>query len=176
MKRANKKYRTPTTMLRGVKCNICGALGSHFSSACTQRITGVPVGMRDESAPSAPATTTTTLDDTYLDPAELDATIRKRPDVPSFLRCRACATLARDAVWCQCCDCFVCAECLGPPGATWMCPLCENTSVDNFHIIQAMRAVIVAWFQSVAQLIDPYSISSDEEDAPPVHKRNRHIC
>lgn len=162
-------------MLRGVKCNICGALGSHYSSMCTQRVTGVPAGMRSEEPPVVEESTTR-IQDSYLNPAELDALIRKRPELPPFLRCRACATLPQDAVWCQCCDIFVCSECLGPPDDCWVCPLCENCSVDNFHIIQAMRSVITAWFESVAQLVDPYAVDSDEEGPCPARPNRKRLC
>lgn len=156
-------------MLRGVKCNICGAIGQHYSSACTLRITGIPAGMRDESNASVAESSIEDIEkprDLFLNPLELTASIRNRYEVPAFLRCRACALMAADAVWCQCCDIFVCAQCLGPADGTWMCPLCENTSVDSFHVIKAIRAAIDAWFQGAAQQLDPYAVSSDDEKAP----------
>ena len=175
------------TMLRGIKCNICGEIGKHYSSVCPERVkVGVPISLRPEVSataaientnPTPPQTgrggggggTSTSIHhdaDVYVDASQLTALIRKRPDIPEFLRCRACLALPQDAIWCQCCDIFVCHTCLGPPpDATWTCPECEECAVDNFHVIQAMRAVITAWFQSVAVLTDPYCVSSDEEDA-----------
>lgn len=155
-------------MLRGVKCNVCGEIGQHFSSACPHRITGVPLGMRDETGKDAldivAEQPRATVSD-YLAPERLDALIRKRPELPPFLRCRACSLLPRDAVWCQCCDIFVCATCLGPPDeGCWMCPVCEYAHIDNFHVIAAMRAVVTAWFQSAAEVVDPYCVSSDEDE------------
>jgi hypothetical protein len=157
-------------MLRGVKCNICGALGSHYSSTCTQKVTvGVPVGLRGvgvgvgvgagvgAGAVSAPAVLPA-MDDMFVSAAEVEAAIRKRPDVPSFLRCAACIALASQPLWCACCDIFVCHDCLGPPQGVLMCPVCEHTGVDNFHVIAAMRAMIAAWFTAVAAVVDPYDM------------------
>ena len=144
-------------MLRGVKCNICGELGNHYASSCPLRNTvGVPVGLRKEDG-AAPAVDgdTAELDDkdVYLSRDELTTLIRKRPEVPHFLRCRACLILPNDAMWCQCCDVFVCNDCLGPPGSDWICPQCECSDVDNFHVIAAMRVLIKAWFEAQAEMV-----------------------
>jgi len=103
--------------LRGIKCNICGDIGKHFSSVCPQRVNvGVPIGLRpvgpgpgsgsgsgSGSGPShyngleankAPAATEAAC----LDPQALTAMIRKHPELPSFLSCRACLALPLDAV------------------------------------------------------------------------------
>ena len=169
-------------MLRGVKCNICGEIGTHYSSSCSERVNvGVPVGLRatqpqqahqQESAAAempagGPAVFEKEDEEEAIDPTQLEALIRKRPDLPTFLRCRACLALPAEAIWCQCCDIFVCQACLGPPpDATWACPECEQDAVDNFHGIRAMREVITAWFQAVAVLTDPYcaSTSSGSDD------------
>lgn len=175
---------------RGVKCNVCGEIGKHYSSVCPERLkVGVPIALRPDltddnivssaavqSNPTVPFTASTAVSggvsSVLVDPdtppvgaSQLAALIRKRPDIPAFLRCRACLALPEDAIWCQCCDIFVCHDCLGPPpDATWTCPECTECAVDNFHVIRAIRATITAWFQSVAVLTDPYCVSSDEEN------------
>lgn len=170
-------------MLRGVKCNICGELGNHYASTCPLRNTvGVPLGLRQSQSQSQSSQATQPVQseiEEVLEPPplsrdELISLIRKRPEVPQFLRCLACMTLPRDAIWCQCCDAFVCRDCLGPTGGDgdWACPQCACNAVDNFHVIEAMRACIQAWFESAAELLDPYSVSSDDE-RPETKKRHR---
>ena len=168
-------------MFRGIKCNICGEIGTHYASSCSERVNvGVPIGLRPQAhegtascAADAVLAVKAAEDEDAIDPAQLVALIRKRPDLPAFLRCRACLALPVDAVWCQCCDIFVCQDCLGPPpDATWACPECEQDGVDNFHVIRVVREMITAWFQSVAVLIDPYCASSDEE---PVAQKFHHV-
>ena len=101
--------------LRGVKCHICGDIGKHYSSSCPQRVNvGVPLGLRpDVDAGGEPKTEddkkespacSVYVPPAYLDAQELTAIIRKSPELPAFLRCRACLALPLDAIWCQCCD------------------------------------------------------------------------
>ena len=162
--------------LRGVKCHICGDIGKHYSSSCPQRVNvGVPLGLRpDVDAGGEPKTEddkkespacSVYVPPAYLDAQELTAIIRKSPELPAFLRCRACLALPLDAIWCQCCDIFACSACLGPPDEAWVCPLCATYAVDNFHVVAAVRKMVDTWFQAAATQIDPYSVSSDEEDA-----------
>ena len=179
-------------MLRGVKCHICGEIGKHYSSTCSQRVNvGVPVGLRNtytvqptEEAQAQHEEVTVVKSEaenvvaggTFLNSQELTAIIRKSPHIPAMLRCRACLALPQDAIWCQCCDIFACADCLGPKDEAWVCPLCEEHAVDNFHVVWVVRKMIDTWFQSAAELLDPYSVSSDEEDEsqrPHSNKRAR---
>jgi hypothetical protein len=176
-------YKTAHAMHRGVKCNICGELGTHYATSCPLRNTvGVPLGLRQTQRETKQSDASAAVghedpEEPPMLPEELLSLIRKRPEVPYFLRCLACMTLAREAIWCQCCDAFVCRDCLGPSGADgdWACPQCACSSVDNFHVIAAMRACSDAWFQSAAALLDPYSVSSDEEkDRETSNVRKRH--
>lgn len=146
-----------SSSLRGVKCNVCGALGQHYSSACPHRNqVGVPLGMQQEDD-DVQSVHTAEIGPVFLQPGELDAIISKRPEIPTFLRCRVCYLLPEHAMWCACCDVVACEECLRPAHTDWMCPACGGTAVDNFHVVSALRSVIRTWFISAASAIDFYS-------------------
>ena len=117
------------------------------------------------------------LPNDFMPADELGLLVSKRPDAPLFLRCYACAVLARDAMWCACCDILACHGCLTPIGnpeedAPWSCPKCNVTllcgeaagvEVETFghtasaHAVTPIRSVIAAWTRATMEAIDPYS-------------------
>lgn len=122
------------------------------------------------------------LPDDFLPAAELEVLVSKRPDVPSFLRCYACAVLARDAMWCACCDVLACQACLPSVSATytghdddghdvvpWWCPKCgcalrgtaadveDDTASSKAYVVTSVRTIIDAWMRMTMEAIDPYS-------------------
>lgn len=178
--------------MRDVRCNVCHALGDHYSSHCPRRGTvGVPVAhqaMADTGPgplPGADAATATAataapgsqctadfpplaiLGPAYLSPSELLTAIRTRSDVPDGLKCVLCGCLAEDATWCSVCDSIACAPCLGLSGYGFMCA-CRATSPDTFFVVGAVRRMVQAWFCAAAEQVDPaYS------KAPSLPKRVR---
>ncbi len=167
--------------LRGVKCNICGVIGVHHSDACPRRNeVGIPEAMRDLPPPAAlqaaPGGVLTLdmesalfkahyvdLPTDFLPCTELMDLIRKRPDVPSFLRCYGCMLLVRAPKWCSCCDIVVCTACLGPLDRHWACPKChrifgETADSDaQVHTVGAVSSMARLWALSCVEACDPYT-------------------
>lgn len=169
--------------LRGVRCNVCNAWGSHDSKHCPKRNTvGVPVmlqgrgGAAPDTVDDEPATTAppppppfpplAVLGPQYLTPSQLATALECRADVPPELTCAACDLLAADSIWCRRCGALTCEQCLGPGGCAWQCPVCCATAVDDFAVVPALRNLAERWFVGVARIVDPYSVDSGGEEEP----------
>jgi hypothetical protein len=78
--------------------------------------------------------------------------VRRRGDIPDFLRCHVCGRLPENVLWASCCDVLVCCGCLGPPGiVTPSCPVCDEER--TLVVVSAVRHIVAEWFHaSVANM------------------------
>ena len=151
--------------LKGYTCPHCSQLGQHFQDKCPVKpFIGVPevkrMAMQEAAILEAagPESQILQLDAAFppgfISGAELRCMLRSRLDVPSFLRCSACCQLVVDAVWCQTCDTIACSGCLAPADEPWLCPHCEGTCEDNFHVVAAIRHIADSWMKAMAMEVD----------------------
>jgi hypothetical protein len=168
---------TAADPLRGVRCNVCKALGEHYDSQCPLRVrVGIPSAFQppvvDPSAP-APATPpetgtaaprvttvpefppTAVLGPLFLSGPQLYTAVATRSDVPGWCTCVACGLIADAAVWCSACDSVACATCMAPAGPhSTLCPVCGTTATDDVHAVGPLRAIIDTMFMAVAEQVD----------------------
>lgn len=195
--RAALRGARPPPSLKGFTCIVCAAIGEHFSDDCPDRFrVGLPeVLQKEHEAKSECASEAKKYEEPsgvfvmesavlsgfydvyppdYLPHFELEEMIRRRPDVPPYLRCRSCMILADNALWCSRCNVILCSPCVFPPEGSPYCPSCSATDVDAFHEVGAVRAMIAAWKRTKMESIDVYSRSGDDEPKPrDCHTRRR---
>ncbi len=99
---------------------------------------------------------TAALGPLYLPPEQLEAAVRCRPELPSYLACAACGLLASEPKLCTACSALTCAMCLDPTKELGeQCPRCRTTAVDHFVVVPVLRYLCDVWFMETAALIDP---------------------
>lgn len=172
--------------LRGVKCRLCDAIGAHFEDACPMRYkTGVPTVLQvkpEDTKYKHVIPLSATWNPTYVDlpwdylpEHELMDMVRRRPNVPSFLRCAACGILVEDPVWLSCCDLVVCGECVGP---AQVCPACSAKLAEpaadtgpTMHRVGALRTLQSFYARYAVETSgDPYVVPVPAASShPPSH-------
>jgi hypothetical protein len=140
--------------LRGYTCGICGEIGVHFDSDCPDKaMVGKPEVLRQKIR-AMEEVAFMPMPDGYLPEAVMISLIRKRPDVPHYLRCIVCTELASGAIWCATCDTVSCSLCLAPIDEPWVCPNCNSSVQDSFHVVSAIRNMVDDWLKAMVILQD----------------------
>ena len=145
---------------RGHTCTVCGEIGAHLDDQCPSKmLVGMPEVMRQQLREEAVVLALgSSYHPAYLSQMEMLPLLRMRMDMPPYLSCLVCCSLAQNAVWCKTCDAVSCSLCLAPLDEPWMCPKCGHYDEDNFFVVQPLRDVIAAWERAMAFVVDSQTV------------------